>query len=68
MTVGAKVKQTIATLKGIKGTLEIYAYQCQDQESASVYQEGLQAVSEITGDLEKRLKNLEFEEPQYKGL
>jgi len=68
MTVASKVKQTIANLQGIKSTLEIYAAQCQDEEAASAYQEGSRVVSETASDLEKRLKTLEFEEPEYRGL
>jgi len=68
MTVAAKVKQTIATLHGIKSTLEIYAAQCQDEEAASIYKEGSLVVNEAANDLGERLKTLEFEEPEYRGL
>jgi len=68
MTVGSKVKQTLATLKGIKSTLEIYAVQSQNNEAVLAYEEGLNIVDEIIIDLEERVQALEFEEPQYKGL
>lgn len=68
MTVGARVKQTLSGLKGIKGTLETYALQTQDEKTGSAYKEALQVIDEVVGDLEKRVQTLEFEEPQYKGL
>ncbi|WP_418791521.1 DUF1657 domain-containing protein [Phosphitispora sp. TUW77] len=68
MTVASKVKQTIAALKGIKSTLEIYAVQSQDEKAVSVYQEGVRVAGEVADDLGKRLKTLEFEEPEYGGL
>lgn len=68
MTVGAKVKQTLAGLNGIKRTLEVYVLQTQDEETVSVYKEAVNETAAIIDDLEKRLRMLEFEEPQYKGL
>lgn len=68
MSVGAKVKQTLSTLKGIKATLEVYARQTQEGEAVSAYREGLNTVGEIINHLQARVQTLEFEEPQYKGL
>lgn len=67
MTVSSKVKQTLATLKGARGTLRSYSTQTQNEKSKSVYTEALQVTDEIVGDLEKRIQTLEFQEPQYKG-
>lgn len=67
MTVGAKVKQTLANLKGSKSTLRMYSIQTQNQDEKSVYEEALTTTDEVIKDLEERLKILEFEEPQYKG-
>ncbi|MGE5527990.1 MAG: DUF1657 domain-containing protein [Patescibacteria group bacterium] len=68
MTVGSQVKQTLAGLKGAQATLRAYATQTQKEETVSVYREALAATEEIIGDLERRLRTLEFEEPQYKGF
>lgn len=68
MTVGSRVKQTLSNLKGIKSTLEVYTLQTQDEETCLAYKEALVTVNEVMNDLEKRVRTLEFEEPQYKGL
>lgn len=68
MTVASQLKQSLATLKSAHATLMVYAQQSRDQESKSVFDETTKATGEIIADLEERLKILEFEEPQYKGL
>ena len=67
MSVGAKVKQTLAGLKGTQGTLRLYSIQTQDKETKETYKEALDITNKIINDLEERIKVLEFEEPQYKG-
>lgn len=67
MTVGSKVKQTLASLKGIESTLRIYSVQSRNKEERAVYKEELKTVESVIKDVEDRLKTLEFEEPQYKG-
>jgi len=67
MTVASQVKQTIASLKGTRGTLRVYITQTRDDETRSVFTDALNETNTIIEDLEKRLQVLEFEEPQYKG-
>lgn len=67
MTVGSKVKQTLATLKGIESTLKIYSLQSRNEDEKTAYKSALQTTELVTKDIEDRLKTLEFEEPQYKG-
>ncbi len=67
MTVASQVKQTLASIKGAQGTLRLYAAQTQDDETRSVYNNALETTQEIVNDLEKRLRVLEHQEPQYKG-
>ena len=67
MTVASQVKQTLASLKGVQGTLRIYSTQTQDEETVSIYREALETTSAVINDLEKRVQVLEFQEPQYKG-
>lgn len=67
MTVASQVKQTLATLKGNKGTLRLYALQTRDKETEAVYNEALEAMRIIINDLERRVQTLEYQEPQYKG-
>ena len=67
MTVGSKVKQTLATLKGSEATLKMYSLQERDKEAKDVYSEAFQEINKIKIDLEKRVGVVEFQEPQYKG-
>ena len=67
MTVGSKVKQTLANLEGTLSTLRLYAIQTQDENAKATYEEASKTTSEVIKDLEERVKTLEFEEPQYKG-
>lgn len=67
MTVASQVGQTLASLKGTRGTLRIYAAQTQDAETRSIYEEALNVTGGVIKDLEDRLQTLEFQEPQYKG-
>ncbi len=67
MTAISKVKETLATLKGIEATLEMYSFQERDKEAKAIYNEASKEIHEIKTDLEKRIGFMEFEEPQYKG-
>jgi len=67
MTVGSKVKQTLANLKGIESTLRIYSVQSSTKEESEIYKDAITTLESVTSDIENRLKTLEFEEPQYKG-
>lgn len=67
MTVASQVKQTLAGLKGVQGTLRLYSAQTRDDETRTVFNEALTVTNGIINDLEKRLQTLELQEPQYKG-
>ncbi|WP_094606803.1 hypothetical protein SPSIL_034220 [Sporomusa silvacetica DSM 10669] len=67
MTVASQVKQTLATLKGSQGTLRLYASQTRNEETKLVYKEALETTGTIINDLDRRMQNLEYQEPQYKG-
>lgn len=68
MTVASQVKQSLATLKSIQASIRIYAGQTQSQDAKSIFDEASKTTETIIHDLEDRLKVLEYEEPQYKGL
>jgi hypothetical protein len=67
MTVGSKVKQTLAVLKGSEATLRLYSLQERDEEARGIYTDAFEEISKININLEKRVGILEFQEPQYKG-
>lgn len=67
MTVSSQVKNTLASLKGVQGTLRMYSTQSQSKEERKIYKESIEVTKFIIEDLENRIKKLEFEEPQYKG-
>ncbi|MCT8977659.1 DUF1657 domain-containing protein [Clostridium sp. CX1] len=67
MTVGSNVKQTLVNLKSAQSTLRIYSIQTQDRKAKNAYREALKITEEVLQDLEKRLKAIQLQEPQYKG-
>lgn len=67
MPVGAKVKETLASLKSSQSMFRIYSLQAQDESEKETYMEALEVTNKVILDLEDRIKRLEFEEPQYKG-
>lgn len=68
MTISSKVKQTLAGLKSARAVLMVYEAQSRDEETWQVYREALDATDGIVKDLEHRVQELEYQEPQYKGL
>lgn len=68
MTVASQVKQTLVSLKGARAGLRLYSAQVQNEEAEAVFKEAVETTEEVIYDLEERLKTLEFEEPQYKGV
>ena len=68
MTISAQIKQTLASLKGARATLETFAATGGNPELNALLHRNSQRVALVIGDMEKRLGVLEFEEPQYKGF
>jgi preprotein translocase subunit SecD len=68
MTVGSKVKQTVASLKGAHATLAMYAQIIEQEKDKQIFHEATEQVEQVIDQLEERMKQLEFEEPQYKGF
>jgi predicted DNA-binding protein YlxM (UPF0122 family) len=67
MTVGSKVKQTLATLNGIESTLRVYSSNEINENFKIVLKDALQTTGEVIKDIEDRAKFIELQEPQYKG-
>lgn len=68
MTIGAQVKQTIASLKGLQSTLKSFAILESNHDASQVYQGNAEVVASVISEMEQRLQKLEFKEPQYKGF
>ncbi|MFZ5645836.1 MAG: DUF1657 domain-containing protein [Bacillota bacterium] len=68
MTIAGQVKQTVASLKGARATLETMASIEENRESRDILAKSAGHLDEIIGEMEKRVGVIEFEEPQYKGF
>ena len=68
MTIASNVKQCAASLKGVEAGLSNLALQTLDDESKRILHETMMIVNEVLIDVQKRIGELEREEPQYKGF
>ncbi len=68
MTVSAQVKQTLASLKGTRTTLDAFATIEENPAVKDVFDRNSKRIGQVIERMEKRLAALEFEEPQYKGF
>ncbi len=68
MTTYAKVKQTIASLEGVKATLQLYGETAQEESARKTFQRNAEKLDDLIRQLKKRQQKMEFEEPQYKGF
>ena len=68
MTTGMKVKQTLVSLQGAKATLDSYSELVASSAERQAFKASAEKLAAIVQRLEKRVRELEFEEPQYKGF
>lgn len=68
MTVGSQVKQTLAGLKSAQASLEQFALETENQQAKQLYENAAQQTTTIIQSIQPRIKEIEQEEPQYKGL
>ena len=68
MTVNSQLKQTTASLKGVKATLNLYMSQSSITNEKEIFKRNGIKIQNIINSLENRIGTLEFEEPQYKGF
>ncbi|WP_026677816.1 DUF1657 domain-containing protein [Fictibacillus gelatini] len=68
MTVASSVKQCLATLKGIEAGFSEFALKSQSNDAKRIFHDCMMETRGIIADLEKRIGQLELEEPQYKGF
>lgn len=68
MTIASNVKQCVSNLKGVEAGLSSLALRTQDDESKRILHKTMLVVNEVRKDVQKRVGELEREEPQYKGF
>jgi len=67
MTVATRLKETMAALKGARASLDIYRQQERNTRELDQLNRAVLELRNIMQDLDRRIKSVEFEEPQYKG-
>lgn len=68
MTVASQVKQTLANLKGIEATLNHLAIETKDEKAKFAFHESCLITRRVIGEVEQRMREIERQEPQYKGF
>lgn len=68
MTVGSQVKTCLASLKSAQASLETFALNTQNQEAKSMFENAAMSTQQIVDQVSERVKQMELEEPQYKGF
>lgn len=68
MTVGRQLKQTLASLQGVKSVLISFATIEENEQNRHKLDQNIEKIDQVITALDNRIKVLEFEEPQYKGF
>lgn len=68
MTVGLKVKQTLAALKGVQSTIAAFAVHEDNHETKNMLTKNAEQINRVIHKYEARTSTIEHEEPEYKGL
>lgn len=66
MTVGTKVHQALASLRGLEGQMEMFALDTEDQQVKQMYNQCRQQLAQISQQIAARVNYMEQEEPTYK--
>lgn len=67
MTIASDVKTCIASLKGAKENLSLFANKSTEDQAQRIFHECMLEMEDIIVDMQQRLAIMEREEPQYKG-
>lgn len=68
MTIASQVKQCLATLKSAQSGFQTLALTSQDEKAKKEFHQSMLMMDEVIADMKKRVGELEYEEPQYKGF
>ena len=66
MTVYSNVKQCFVSIEGMEAQLSSFALNSQDEQAQQTFHQAMLLMGEVKNDLQKRITELEFQEPQYK--
>ncbi len=66
MTVGSRVRTTLATLESIEATLSSLAAKTEEEGARDAFHQSALKTRTVIAEIKKRLAQLELEEPQYK--
>lgn len=66
MSVGSKVRGTLASLQSIEATLSSLAAKTTEQEAREAFHQACLKTRTVIKEMNKRVNHIEFEEPQYK--
>jgi hypothetical protein len=67
VTIAANVNQCLATIKDIEAQLSSLALNSLDEDAKRRFHESTLTMGDVKKDLQKRVFELERQEPQYKG-
>jgi protein-tyrosine-phosphatase len=66
MTVGTKIKQTIASAEGVAANLKTFALDTENQQAKQLYNQLAQQMDQVVQQLKSREQQIYAEEPQYR--
>ena len=66
VTVGTKMKQTLASAEGILADLKSYQLETQDQQAKQLFQDLANQMEQTVRSLKQRLQQIQQQEPQYR--
>jgi transcription elongation factor Elf1 len=67
MTVGKKLKTTLASLKSCQANLESFALETENEMAKDMYTQFADQAKTLVEGIKTRVKDMEEQEPQYKG-
>ncbi|MFD1040362.1 DUF1657 domain-containing protein [Virgibacillus byunsanensis] len=65
MTVGTQVQQALADARSVQANFETFSLKTQDETAKQMYGNAAKQLQEIVEGLEKRMEEIEQEEPQF---
>lgn len=68
MTVGSQVKQCLSSLKSIEATLNGLAIKTENETARNAFHQSCLKVRKVIQQIETRVGEIEFQEPEYKGF